>query len=334
MPEYLIVRCHGLATHLLPSQVIEGLASSRNLQDFANMLGPTDYGERVRGLKKIDAHGLERIFNEELAKRYRRVIEAAPDNLKEFLKAYCRRLEVQAISRILRGKFSKSPPQEIKRTLPPLDGLSEINLDKIVEAESVEKALELLKPSPYKEIIGSLDLCRKYRTSLPLELHLKRAYYTMVLDALQSLPGDDRERIRTLLGIEIDTANCFTALAPFLHGHSPELVKQLFIPYFFKLAPSKLEEIAEAKSPHTVAKLLATYRDLARALVEERDEVLAETVSLTILKKEAVRQMVVSSVAFTYVVCFLILCEVERRNLVFLAFSLEQNLEPKNYLVM
>lgn len=334
MPEYLIVRCHGLATHLLPNQVIEGLASSRNLQDFANMLGPTDYGERIRELTRVDAHGLERIFNEELVKRYKRVIDAAPDNLKEFLRAYCRRLEVQAVARVLRGKFSRAPPQEIKQTLPPLNTLSEINLERIVEAESVEKALELLRPSPYGEVIKSLDWCRKYNTILPLELHLKKTYYTMVLDALQSLPSDDQEKIRNLLGIEIDVANCFTALAPFLHGYSPELVKQLFIPYFFRLAPSKLKEMAEAKSPHTIAKLLAGYRGLARALLEEKDEVLAESVALAILKKEAIRQMVTSSIAFAYVVCFLMLCEIERRNLVFLAFSLEQNLEPKNYVVM
>ncbi|HID17459.1 TPA: hypothetical protein EYP26_04105 [Candidatus Bathyarchaeota archaeon] len=334
MVEYLVVRCHGLATHLLPNQVTEGLISSKNLKDFADMLGLTDYGQRIRELKKVDAHALERIFNEELVERYKRVIEAAPDNLKEFLRSYCRRLEVQALSRVLRGKFLKSPPQEIKRTLPPLNGLSEINLEKIAEAETVEEAVELLKLSPYEEVAGSLDWCRKYNTALPLEFHLKRIYYTIVLEALRNVPSEDRERIRNLLGIEIDAVNCFMALAPYLYGYSPELVNQLFIPYFFKLAPSKLQEAARAKSPRAIMKLLAEYKDLARALLEEGDEVLAESVALTLLKKEVKRQMLETSIALTYVVCFLILCEIERRNLVFLAFSLEQNLEPKNYVVI
>ncbi|MGC8850058.1 MAG: V-type ATPase subunit, partial [Candidatus Bathyarchaeia archaeon] len=110
---YTAVSCHGLVTHLLPKDVLEALASAKGLQDLTNILTPTDYGHKIVGLMKVDAQALEGAFNQVLAERFSYVVRLAPENVKGFLEAYARRLEVRNLSRLLRGKYAAASPREI-----------------------------------------------------------------------------------------------------------------------------------------------------------------------------------------------------------------------------
>ena len=333
MPEYLVVRCHGLATHLLPKQVMEALASSKNIKDFADMLSPTDYGGRMRELKDVNAYSLEQVFFDEFVAKCRFVAAVASGAMQDFLRAYFRRLEVQALSRILRVKMSK-PSGEIKPHLTSMKGLTDLRLDRMLDAEDVESAVELLKDTCYSPVAKSLDWYREYNSMLPLEFHLRKVYYTMMLEAMRNLPGGDRERIGRLLGIEVDVANCFTVVAPVLYGYSAELSKQLIIPHFFRLVPSKVKEVTEAKSPHAVLPLLRSYEEVVKPLLEENDECLGEVRALNLILKEARKQMLEASVDFAYATCYLALCEIERRNLTLIAYLTQQNLQVKGYLAL
>lgn len=331
MSEYLIVRCHGLYTRLLPSQVLEALPNLKSLKDLADILTATDYGGEVRALPELSVHALEHVFDEKLHERYRYVVNAAEGGCREFLTQYMRRLEVQAISRVMRGKLFQTPVEELMKTLPSRR-FFELDLKPMAEAADVGKAVELLKPTPYREAVESLPWCLKYRSPLPMEYWLRKAYYSTLLEALKNLPSGDREKARELIGFEIDVANCFTASAPLLYGYTSELVQQLLIPYQGKLTPAQLREALEAKSPSTLLKLFAEYREIARPLIEEGDEVLAETAALKTLKAKAERLMLERFIGFPYVLGYLTLCEVERRNLVFTAHSINQNVEFKQYL--
>jgi vacuolar-type H+-ATPase subunit C/Vma6 len=77
MAEYLIVRCHGLFTRFLPSQVLDALPNLGSLKDLADLLTATDYGGEVRSLTELNVHALERVFEEKLYERYRYVVKVA-----------------------------------------------------------------------------------------------------------------------------------------------------------------------------------------------------------------------------------------------------------------
>jgi vacuolar-type H+-ATPase subunit C/Vma6 len=332
MSEYLVVRCHGLVTHLIPSKVVDALALSRSMKDFADMLNPTDYGPRIRELRKLEAKALERIFDDEMIAKYKYVMSSASDADQDFLKAYNRKLEVQALSRILRARMSK-PPLDIKASLPSLEGLTDLRINRAAEADDVEKTVELLKGTPYSSIAKSLDWYREYDSVLPLEYHLKKVYYNTVLEALQRLSGEDRDRIGRILGTEIDMTNCFTAVAPVLYGYSTDLSKQLIIPHFFRLSLSNVEQAIEAKSPRSILVHLKKYEEIVKSLLEEKDEGLAETQGLRLVQSEAKKQMIEASIDFAYAICYLILHEIERRNLTLIAYLIQQNVDPRSYLV-
>lgn len=333
MPEYLVVRCHGLATHLLPKQAIEALTSSKNIKEIADVLASTDYGDKIRELKEVTAYSLEQIFTEELMKRYSYVINASSDEMQDFLKVYAKRFEVQSLARILRSKIAKTS-RDIKSFLPLIQDLSSLNLNRLIEAENIEKTVEILKGTIYSQVIKSLDLYRKYNSILPLEAQLKKVYYKMVFEALEVLSSEDKEEIKEILGIEVDAANCFTALAPLLYGYTPELTKQLLIPFFFKIPLSSFKEVIESKSLHTALTLLKSYENIVKPLIEKGDEALAEVNALKLIRKKAEELMLKSSLNFAYVISYLALCEIEWRNLILITFLTQQNLEAKQYLII
>jgi len=332
MAEYLIVRCHGLFTRFLPSQVLDALPNLGSLKDLADLLTATDYGGEVRSLTELNVHALERVFEEKLYERYRYMVKVAEGGYRDFLSQYRRRLEVQAISRIMRGKLSQTSVEELLKTIPSKQFL-ELDLKPIAEASSFEKAVEALKATPYREAALSLPWCLKHHSPLPMEYWLKKTYYSALLKALKSLPAGDREKAQELINLEIDVANCFTASAPLLYGYTLELVQRLLIPYSGKLTPAQLREAVEAKSPSTLLKIFSDYRDIARPLIEEGDEALAETAALKMVKAKAERLMVEAPIDFPYVLGYLKLCELECRNLVFTAHSINQGVEFKQYLV-
>jgi vacuolar-type H+-ATPase subunit C/Vma6 len=332
MSEYSIVRCHGLATHLLSSQVIDALASSENLREFTDMLAPTDYS-KVRDMREIDASFLEAIFEEEMIAKYTYVLSISSGVLRNFLIAYYRRFEVQALTRLLRSKASK-PPENAKPFLPSIAVATDLKLDRLMEAKDVDEVVEKLSETRYSSIRGSLQWYHEYDSILPLEFQLKKIYYATTFEALKRIRGGDRPRIGRLLGIEIDIANCFTAIAPTLYGYSKDLSKQLIIPHFLRLEASEVEQAIEADSIQAALSHLKRYEEVLRPAVENKDDCLAETKALALVQSEARKQMREANIGLTYVICYLALHEIERRNLTLLAYAIQNNLQTEGYLVI
>lgn len=333
MVTYMAVRCHGLATHLLPANVLEALASAKSLQDLTATLTPTDYGRRIAGLEEIDARTLEEIFNQTLAERFRHVVKLAPEGVEAFTKAYTRRLEVRNLSRLLRGKYSGVSPEEIRAWLTPLEDLSKLNYEPLLGAESLEEVVKLLKGSPYEKLKGYVEPCHTYRSILPLEYALKGIYYEDLLAHAGGLPSESKEQVLRLIGLEVDLTNVFTSLAPLVYGYSKDLIEQLLIPFHHKISSSKLIEAVNAKTPQAALSALTPYSRIAEHILGRRDD-LAEAERLKLLREEARRTMCSSPVELPYVMGYLILCELECRDLTFISIAVERGISPEGYLTV
>lgn len=328
---YLVVRCHGLATRLLPGNVLEALASARAIQDLVSILTPTDYGRKIVGLERVDARTLEGAFKQVLAERFRYVVRLAPENLEGFLKAYARRLEVGNLSRLLRGKYSAAPPGEIRTWLTPLEGLSGLDYEALSEAESLEKALELLEGTPYEGLEGYVEPCRRYGSILPLEYALKGLYYEDLLRHAERLPPESRGAALALIGLEVDLANVFTSLAPLVYGYSEDLTVQLLIPFHRRAPGLKLMEAVKARTHQAALEALAPYSRIAEHIIAGRDD-LAEVERLKLLRGEAMDAMHGAPIELPYVLGYLSLCELECRDLSLIAVAVEHGVNPKGYL--
>ena len=329
---YLITRCHGLMTHLLTPDVINTLTLAKDFQEIVDILTPTDYGKDIREQEQIDAFMLERIFNKRLMDRNEFLSETATDSIGDFLSAYCRKFEIQNILRVLRDKILKTSDQPSKYTLLPIQSLSSIDIDAIAEAEDLEEAISSLKNTPYTKVTKSMEWYNKFNSLLPIESRLKKIYYDMLFDTLKNIPMNERKKISQLIRAEVDIANCFTSTAASVYGYDEELMEFLLIPYSLKLSLQSLRNVIRTESPHDILSYLSPYYEVAKYLLA-KEESMAHTEALRILRDEVLRLRISSSMNLAYVVCYLYLCEFECRDLSFIALATQHNLKPESHII-
>lgn len=323
----MVVKCHALRTHLLPKSMLNSMTMAEDLRSIIDALLTTEYGADISKLAKADAHALENVFNKKLVERYDILIKFAPEKMWGLLRAFSRRLDLQNLLRIFRGKFSKLPNERIQETLFPLAGFSDIDFDSFLKAESLDKAVESLKGTLYGRAVDTLGLVRELNNLLPLEFRLWGIHYGDLLSLLARVPGGEREYARRIIGTEIDATNCLICVASTAYGFDKEFVKRLLIPYSYRISSESFRVAAQTDSPDAVRNLLQPYVRIVNHVLN-RDDDLAQVELLRYLQEEAEREVSRDS-NYSYVLAYMLLCETECRDLSMIALAKQYRLKQE-----
>jgi vacuolar-type H+-ATPase subunit C/Vma6 len=131
----------------------------------------------------------------------------------EFLQAYYYlRFEILNVKRILRGKFSDLPVDTIKGYLVPMEPYQAPDYHSLIETESFEDTVLMLRGTQYESIEANLELTREYDALWPIEQALNHLYAISVLTSLASLSRTDRSLVRSILKFEVDIENLLNAI--------------------------------------------------------------------------------------------------------------------------
>jgi vacuolar-type H+-ATPase subunit C/Vma6 len=310
--------------------VLKALASAKNLQDLTDILIPTDYGRRIAKVEKTDFHGYEQIFNEVLIERANFIENLRSEEVDGFLGDYLRRFEVWNLSRILRGKASHFTPDEIKPWLTPLRNISEIDFETLLQSENIDEVIKGLKGTPYKQLEKHKETFHRYNSTLPLEYALKGIYYNNLMGHISPI-FSQAKNCKDIIGLEVDLTNCFTALTPLVYGYSDELIESLLIDFSYQIPINRFKEVLKAKTPQAVLELLRPYTQVVNYILSKKDDrAMAE--GLKLLRNKIVLDMREKYLDFPYIIDYLILCELECRDLTCIALSLGYNYDPSDYL--
>lgn len=359
MVEYILVSCHAFKTHLLPKSMIYSLCMAEDIKSIVDALLKTDYGAELSKRTKVDAHALERIFSTKLVERYTNLvklverymgmtshlrgfmesplwriygeglwqIEPPPKDICGIIKAYSRKLELQNIIRILRGKFTKTSNEIIEEHIIPLKGLSNIKFNELLKADSIDVAIEMLKNTIYSQITEALKLSYKFKSFLPIEMKLWALYYGYFLDALSGAPTGEREDLKRLIGTEIDAINTLACAASLVYGYDKEFVRSVIIPFSFKVASYTFKIATQAENIETLKKLLSPYAKIIDHIVNGND-ILAQVELYKYIRKEAERQLLKDS-AYAYALSYMLLCEIEYKDLTLIVLGKQYGLKPE-----
>ncbi|MCS7116671.1 MAG: V-type ATPase subunit [Nitrososphaerota archaeon] len=367
MSEYINVKCHALKTHLLPKSTILSLNMCEDLRSMVDMLLASDYSADISKLTRLDAHALERIFGKKLVERYtilksnsieRYVIlkvrhkgfmgsslwriyeeglwgvEFPPEDLIGLIDVYARRLELQNIIRILRGKFSEILNEQIQETLFPLGKLSDIDFEVLLRVGKIDDVIEKLKGTIYGDLDEAYKLSRDHKSSLPMEMQLWATYYGYLINALSRIPKDEFENVKRIIGTEIDATNTFICTASVVYGYGKDFVKSIIVPFSFKLSVDTFKIAIQAESPEGLKKLLSPYAKIIDHIAKG-DDMLAQVELYRYIRREAERQLLKDS-THAYVISYMLLCEVEFKDLTMMALGKQYGLKPeelKPYLI-
>jgi len=198
---------------LLPEQFIRQLIRSRSLAESVQMLGDTDFApvqkiyERTGDIKTAEMELLGREL--EIYLELEKLVE---EEIREFIHALTGRFEVDNLKNALRLWFDRRVRGRNvedargyllrQRIHHPLD------LDRIINADTLEQVAEHLEGTPYAPIVREQAAAvTEAATLFPLELSLDRYLYGTLAEAADRLGPRDREIARRLIGVEIDLQN-------------------------------------------------------------------------------------------------------------------------------
>lgn len=332
---YVVVRCHAMRAELIDPETLRSLAEARDMKEFLGLLSQTQYKEIVgEAGEGVSAVALERVFYQKLIERLDRVVRVAPTGMAEFLRAYYHmRLEVQNLKRILRGKSSEAPIKRIKRHLIPVSPYLSVDFDDLVGAETMADAVNLLGRTVYAPLKESLGLWEKYDALWPIEARLNQIHVESVQESLSKISSEDRRMVRQIVEVEKDVENLLSAInwtqmtkeQPF-----PSLLESFPLTYGISLRTIK--ELIEGRDHGDVVKGLgAPYAKIVEPIIV--DDVALVRTNLRRHAYEAAREgRARDDFGFACVMSYLVSCDVERGDLVSIAWGKEHELESRKIL--
>jgi len=314
---YLICRVHGYAPRLLTREIILDLASARTFQEFVEKLSRTDYGQKLEGARIL--REIEGSLTEVFMNKLRALLKVASGRTQTFLKAYLRRYEVQNLVLVLRMKAGKASKEEIERLLIPVEELGTLKIEPILEAESLEQALEIIRGS--KRYL----LPEKAENILVLETSLWKDYYTALLKNISKIPLQDRKDFKKFIGLEIDLHNLKICLLTMDEIMKSSEAKKLIVRNPAGIPPRRLLSLVKRRAKDLLLELFHNYRGYLEKFISG-ELWLAEIEKYKILKRYADALRIPKFINFFYVMKYLLDLEIEYRNLRSIAISIYHEL--------
>lgn len=332
---YVVIRCHAMRAELIDPETLRSLAEARDMKEFLGLLSQTQYQEIIEEAGEgVSAVALERAFYQKLIERLDRVVRVAPTGMAEFLRAYYHmRLEVQNLKRILRGKSSEAPIERIKRHLIPVSPHLSADFDDLMGAETMADAVNLLGRTVYAPIKESLVLWEKYDALWPIEARLNQIHVESVQECLSKISSEDRRMVRQIVEIEMDVENLLSAInwgRMAREQPSPPLLESF--PITFGISLQIIKELIEGRDPGDVVKGLgAPYAEIVEPIMD--DDVALVRTNLRRHAYEAAREgRARDNFGFPCVMSYLVSCDIERGDLVSIAWGKEHDLESRKIL--
>jgi len=198
---------------ILPEEFIRQLIHTRSLAESVQMLAETDF----RPVQRIYAQtGDIKMAELELLRKeveiYLELENLLEEEVQGFVKALNERFEIEVLKNAIRlwfdakirGRSIENAGSYLLRR--PIH--HSIDLDGIINADTLERVGDLLARTPYAGIIRAQAARVMEAASLfPLELALDRFLYTRLVEAAEQLKPRDREIAQRLIGVEIDLQN-------------------------------------------------------------------------------------------------------------------------------
>lgn len=252
---------------LEPNEIINLVGT--NLNHISSMLKKTPYKaeiSKIRG-KGFSSGSLEEALLQNFINTCEELVKISPKGIRSLLSSFLLKFEVDCAKSLLRTKKAELTLQEAMKYIHPTGKLEEARCIKIFESsgnivEIVESLYDLEYGSTLKE---ALDVYEEMKSFFLLEVALDRYVYSKLWRASEKLGGLDKKISRTIIGLEIDSANVKTILRCKAMGINEEQIRLYLIPVSKVLGKPELEEILRESGMQSVIDSLVRSAESALA---------------------------------------------------------------------
>lgn len=132
---------------------------------------------------------------------------------RRLLTQWASRYELLNIKALVRGKIGQLPNEEIERSLFKLPGFLSLNLDELINTDTVPELLRHLLKTRYQSL--AVQALRRYEENpdpFLLDATLDQQFYSNLINWAQRLEGHDRTETLNMIGRFVDRHNLVWSL--------------------------------------------------------------------------------------------------------------------------
>jgi V/A-type H+-transporting ATPase subunit C len=261
----------------------EELARLSQMPDLASLVGAlrqTAYGPYLESLreKELTPQAIIHQIKRRLADVYQSVIHNAPPQAHSLLVQLYRYYEVNNLKAILRGIVTgpasgseQSLWDRVHEVLFPYGPMTVLPEQAMVESGNVASAVELLRGTPYYDVLSfAMKRYNAEQSLFPLEVALDLDYWRKLWQEARKLLGQDQGPATRIVGSLLDMNNIMWAIRYRVYqGLSEEETINYTLPFGYHVSDENIRAIAAgADIPSILSRLYPGVPDI-NALLEE-----------------------------------------------------------------
>jgi len=217
-----------------------------SLHHISSMLEKTPYKTEISEIstKELSSISMEDALLQNFIKTCEELMEMSPKGIRLLLSTFLMKFEANCIKAILRAKQAELDVDEAMKYIMPVGRLDEARCRKTLEiSENIADVVESLSDMEYGSVLEkAFAVYEEEKIFYLLEVALDRYVYSKIWRAIGKLGGLDKKIARTVIGLEIDSANVKTILRCKAMGISEDQIRRYLIPVSEVFSEKELEE--------------------------------------------------------------------------------------------
>ncbi len=213
-PEYVNARVRSRRAALFADEDYRKLVRM-GPSGIARFMEETEYEREINqlGTRFSGVDLIEYALNQNLARHFEDLLDWSNGRVYDRIARYLRKFDVWNLKTIIRGIYTDTPAEEIETDLIRAGELEESTIDRLLEVDEIEDAIEVLGRTMYYEPLSeAYEVYEETGVLVPLENALDREFYEHLLDDLgRPSEGPDALYVE-FLQAEIDFRNARNAL--------------------------------------------------------------------------------------------------------------------------
>ena len=185
-------KTRAMKSQLLTSEDWHYLLRMQTLENVVRYLSGTTYGQVLSKLPEAapNPNVLVLTLYEGLFLDYAKLLKTVPARGAKLISSLLRRYEAENLKTILRATWSATPIAKTKSLLYPLDFLSNLPVDALIQAQQVTAVVDLLKTTVYfSPLTQALPQFQAQGRLFPLEIALDMWVFENIAQSFNSLKG-------------------------------------------------------------------------------------------------------------------------------------------------
>ena len=268
-------RVRAMMSTLLAPPVWAGLYEAPDLVALFGLLKDTAYGPYLASVddQTLTPRRAVHQIKARLADTYVTVIGSAPIHARPLLTQFCRHFQVDNLKAVLRSLVTGASWDRVRYVLFPPGVVPALPVQAMLEAGSVEAAVEQLRGTPYYDTLA--HAMRRYtaeQSLFPLEVALDLSYWRVLWNDVNRLPSQDRAQALRIVGSLLDLNNLMWAIRYRVYYRlSEEEVINYTLPFGHQVRDEDIRAIAAgADIPRVVARVYPDLTGMDALLREPR----------------------------------------------------------------